>query len=170
MKLIVKRFQRLFHLQPDLYILFVKLTAQIGDCIWKKTSAYYVWGVWNFLQSLSFFLISWMVTWTLMSPLQSSFTESSFQLQISVVVGKTLCRNKTLSLLILQGRGGGVSSALWASENCFEVPFAGLCMVPCHWCHIYGIWRSRVDALKSSFWVTMQEQSSFYGEEGFLTM
>ena len=30
-KLIFKRFQRLRHVQPDLDILFVKLTTQIGD-------------------------------------------------------------------------------------------------------------------------------------------
>ena len=46
-----------------------------------------------------------------------------------------------------------------------------LCLMPCHSCHICGIWRSKRwgDALKSSFGVTMQatKGDSFYGERGF---
>ena len=37
LKLIVKRFQRLCHVQPDL----VKLAVQIGECIGKRPSAHY---------------------------------------------------------------------------------------------------------------------------------
>ena len=43
-----------------------------------------------------------------------------------------------------------------------------LCMVPCHSCHIYGIWRSKEvgDSLKSSFGVAMQatRKENFYGK------
>ena len=44
MTLIVKR----FHVQPELDILFVKLTVQIGDCIKKTVSAHYASGGWRF--------------------------------------------------------------------------------------------------------------------------
>ena len=45
-------------------------------------------------------------------------------------------------------------------------------MVPCHSCHIYGIWRSKEvgDVLKSSFEVatqTAREGDSFYEKGGF---
>ena len=71
LKLIVKRFQRLCNLQPDLDI-FVKLTV-IVDCIRKTPPAHYASGVEDFMQSLPSFVISWMVTCTLMPWLQSSF-------------------------------------------------------------------------------------------------
>ena len=54
LKLIVKSFQRLCHVQLDLGILFVKLTAQIGYCIWKILSAHYVSGVGEFIQYVLF--------------------------------------------------------------------------------------------------------------------
>ena len=44
-------------------------------------------------------------------------------------------------------------------------------MMPCHSCHIYGIWRSKEvgDALKLSFGVAMQttRRDNFYGKKGF---
>ena len=59
MKFIVQRFQRLCDVQPDLDILFVKLTAQIGiDYIRKTPSAQYETEVGDFMQSLSFFVVS----------------------------------------------------------------------------------------------------------------
>ena len=49
-------------------------------------------------------------------------------------------------------------------------------MVPCHICHIYGIWDLKEqrwgDALKSPFWVAMQATSEggeiFNGEGGWV--
>ena len=58
MKLIVKSFQRSCHVQLDLDILFIKLTAQIGYCICKITSAHCVSGVGNFMQWWFLFVIS----------------------------------------------------------------------------------------------------------------
>ena len=58
LRLIVTRFKRLCHYQPDLNILFVKLTAQKGDCIEKTPSAYYTSEVGDFMQNLYSFLIS----------------------------------------------------------------------------------------------------------------
>ena len=72
LKLIVKRFQRLCHVQPGLDI-FVKLTVQIGDCIRKTPSAHYASGVGDFMQSLPSFVISSIATYTLTPRLQSSF-------------------------------------------------------------------------------------------------
>ena len=47
-----------------------------------------------------------------------------------------------------------------------------LCMMPCHSCHIYGIWKSKEvgKALKPLFGVAMQaiRRKNFYGEEGVL--
>ena len=57
LKLIVKKFQRLCHVQPDLDI-FIKLIVQIGNCIRKTPSAYYASGVGDFMQSLPSFVIS----------------------------------------------------------------------------------------------------------------
>ena len=54
LKLIVKRFQRLCRVQPDLD-LFVMLTVQIGDCIRKAPSPDYASGIGDFMQSLPFF-------------------------------------------------------------------------------------------------------------------
>ena len=65
LKLIVKRFQRLCHVQLDLDI-FVKLTVKIEDCIRKTPSAHYALGVGDFMQTLPSFVISCMVTCTLM--------------------------------------------------------------------------------------------------------
>ena len=48
LKLIVKRFQRLFHVQPDLDI-FVKVTVQIGDFIRNAPSEHYASGVREFM-------------------------------------------------------------------------------------------------------------------------
>ena len=48
----------LCHVHPDLDILFVKLTAQIGDSILKTSSVHYGSGVKDFIQILSSFLIS----------------------------------------------------------------------------------------------------------------
>ena len=45
-----------------------------------------------------------------------------------------------------------------------------LCMMPCHSCHIYGIWKSKEvgKALKPLFGVAMQaiRRKNFYGKEG----
>ena len=57
LRLIVKKFQKLCHVQPDLDI-FVKLTVQIGDCIRKTSSAHYASEVGDFMQSLPSFVIS----------------------------------------------------------------------------------------------------------------
>ena len=65
LKLIVKRFQSLCHVQPDLEI-FLKLTVQIGDCIRKTPSAHCASGTGDFMQSLPSFVISCMVTCLLM--------------------------------------------------------------------------------------------------------
>ena len=46
------------HIDPGLDILFEKLTAQIGGCIWKTLSANYASGFEDFMQSVSLFLIS----------------------------------------------------------------------------------------------------------------
>ena len=62
LKLIVNRFQRLCHVQPDL----VKLAVQIGECIGRRPSAHYASVDRDFIQSLPSFIISWMVTCTLM--------------------------------------------------------------------------------------------------------
>ena len=53
------------HIDPGLDILFEKLTAQIGGCIWKTLSANYASGFEDFMQSVSLFLISLVVTFTL---------------------------------------------------------------------------------------------------------
>ena len=45
------------HVDPDLNILFEKLTAQIGGWIWKTPPAHYTSEVGDFVQSLSCFLI-----------------------------------------------------------------------------------------------------------------
>ena len=68
LKLIVKSFQRLCNGQLDLDILFVKLTTQIGYCIWKIPSAHCVLGVGDFMQCLFLFITSCKVLL-----LQSSF-------------------------------------------------------------------------------------------------
>ena len=47
LNLIAKSFQRLSYGYLDLYILFVKLAAQIGYCFWKIRSAHYLRG-WGF--------------------------------------------------------------------------------------------------------------------------
>ena len=65
LKLIVKRFQSLCHVQPDLEI-FLKLTVQIGECIRKTPSAHCASGTGDFMQSLPSFVISCMVTCPLM--------------------------------------------------------------------------------------------------------
>ena len=46
------------HVDTDFDILFEKLTAQIGGWICKTPYAHYAFGVGNFLQSLSSFLMS----------------------------------------------------------------------------------------------------------------
>ena len=56
-KLRDKRFKRLCHAQYDLDV-FVKLTVQLENCIRKTTSAHYDSGVGDFIQRLSFFIIS----------------------------------------------------------------------------------------------------------------
>ena len=56
LKLIIKRFQRLCHVQSELAI-FVKLTAQI-DFIRKTPSAQYASEVGDFMQNLFSFVIS----------------------------------------------------------------------------------------------------------------
>ena len=71
LKLIVKRLQRLCHVSPDLFI-FVNFAVQIEDCIRKTPSTHYTSGVENFMQIQPSFVISWMVTCTLMPWLQSS--------------------------------------------------------------------------------------------------
>ena len=79
--------------------------------------------------------------------------------------------------MVCWGKGGRVSSA-WGSKwglpwglLCGTSGRRKLCMVPCHRCHIYGIWRSKEvgKVLKSSFGVAMQatRRSKFYGNEGF---
>ena len=72
LRLIVKKFQKLCHVQPDLDI-FVKLTVQIGDCIKKNTLCTLCLRVVDFIQSLPSFVVSRIVTCTLMPWLQSSF-------------------------------------------------------------------------------------------------
>ena len=52
----VNRFQRLRHIQPNLDILFGKLTAQKGDLICKTPSAHYTSGFGDFMESLPSFL------------------------------------------------------------------------------------------------------------------
>ena len=66
LKLIVKRFQRLCHVQSDLEI-FVKLTVQIGDCIKNTPSPHYTSRFGDFLQILQFlyYLEWWPVHWCL---------------------------------------------------------------------------------------------------------
>ena len=54
LKVRVKRFKRLLPVQRDLEI-FVKLTAQLGDCIRKTPSVHYASGVEDFIQSHEFF-------------------------------------------------------------------------------------------------------------------
>ena len=54
LKVRVKRFKRLFPVQLDLEI-FVKLTAQLGDCIRKTPSVHYASGVGDFIQNHEFF-------------------------------------------------------------------------------------------------------------------
>ena len=76
LKLIGTRFQRLCHVQPDLDT-FVKLAVQIGDCIRKTPSAHCGSGIGDFMQSHPSFVISWMVTCTLMPWLQTSFRFAS---------------------------------------------------------------------------------------------
>ena len=51
-----------------LAVLFAKLAAQIGgiDCTRKTLFVHYASGVGDFMQSLSSFVISWMVSCTLM--------------------------------------------------------------------------------------------------------
>ena len=44
---------------------FEKLTPQIGKLIWKTQSTHYTSSVWDFMQSLSSFLITLVVTCTL---------------------------------------------------------------------------------------------------------
>ena len=58
LKLLVKRFQRLCHVQPD-HDIFIKLTVQIGDCNRKTPSTHYASEIGDFMQSLPFFVISW---------------------------------------------------------------------------------------------------------------
>ena len=72
LKLIVRRFQRLCHVQADLDI-FVKLAVKIADCIRKIPFSHYVSGVGDFMQNLPSFVISWMVTCALISWLHSFF-------------------------------------------------------------------------------------------------
>ena len=62
LRLIVKRFQRFCHLLWDSDILFEKLTPEIGSWIWKTSFANNAFGAGDFLQSLSYFLISPVVT------------------------------------------------------------------------------------------------------------
>ena len=123
------------HIQPDLDILFVKLIPQIGDCIWKTPSAHYTSRVGNFN-----FFFSNIFNGDLY--IDASITDLFW---ISLVVSQTLGVGTLvqISLLMFKGRGEGVSSALGTNDDCVEVSFAGQCMVSCHSCHIYRIWRSR---------------------------
>ena len=69
-----------------------------------------------------------------------------------------------MSLLVCWGKGGelvqpwGDKWGLPWGSLCGTSGGRKLCMVPCHSCHIYGIWRSKEvrKALKSSFRVAMQ--------------
>ena len=72
LKLIVRRFQKLCHVQADLDI-FVKLAVKIVNCIRKIPFSHYVSGVGDFMQNLPSFVISWMVTCALISWLHSFF-------------------------------------------------------------------------------------------------
>ena len=46
-KLFVKSFKKLFHVQPEIDILFVKLSPQIVSCFWKIASAHCASGIWD---------------------------------------------------------------------------------------------------------------------------
>ena len=145
LKLIVKRFQRLCHVSPDLFI-FVNFAEQIEDCIRKTPSTHYTSGVENFMQ-IQPFVISWMVTCTLMPWLQSSLKFTYLKVRLLEKV------HFKMSFLMCWGRGSRVHSA-WrkgAIEDYLEVWFVGLvasdkrelCMVPWYICHTYEICRSK---------------------------
>ena len=112
LKLIVKRFQRLCHVQPDLDI-FVKVTVQIGDCIKKTRSAHYASEIGDSMQSLPLFVIYWMVTlhWCL-----DYKALSDLPLVVSQTLGEDTIHLK-MSLLVCWGRDEGVISTLGEQER-----------------------------------------------------
>ena len=70
----------------------------------------------------------------------------------------------------VEGEVGGVSS-VWGQVPGTSVGGMKLCMVPCHSCHTYRIWRSKGvgDDLKSSFKVATQATKRgeiFWGKAG----
>ena len=97
--------------QPDLDMLFIKLTAQLGDYTRKTPYAHYASDFGDLMA------IKWGLPWGL------------------------LCRNS--------GR-------------------RKLCIMPCHSCLIYGIWRSKEvgDTLKLSFGLAMQATGGVGWEGG----
>ena len=129
--LIVKWFQRLCHVPPNLEI-FVQLTVQIGDCIRKTLSAHYASGVGEFMQSLPLFVISLMVARTLMPLLQSSFRFVQF------LPGLLEKEHLKVSLFSLGEQEMTALRFAWGTSVKRK-----LCIVPCHICHVSRIWRSK---------------------------
>ena len=130
------------HGQIDLDILFVKLTTQIGYCNWKIPSAHCVSGVGDSMQCLFLFEISCKVP----------------QLHYRALLGLPSCESDpwrrytcTNVLLVREGevgelvQPGGMWGLPWSLLNGTGSGRKEVCMVPCHSCHMYGIWT------KSSF-------------------
>ena len=129
----MKSFQRLCHVQLNLDILFVKLTTQIGDCIWKILSAHCVSGVGQFMQCLF---------------LGASITDLFY---VYLAVSQTLGEVTLVQMFCWYVREKlETYFRLVACEDCFEVCFMGLvvernfvwCLIGHSW-HIYGICTSR---------------------------
>ena len=126
-------------------ILFEKLASEVGGWIWKALFANYVYRGGDFMKSLSFFLISLIVTCTLcldykaLSELANYWSDSFRRCNLKGVCWSSMCQYKHEELVW----PGGKRIAWRRDLSRGTVGGRKLCLVPFHICNIHGNWKSK---------------------------